>query len=458
MSESKKKASILLIEFLPEKIILLKKLLIKIGYKVQTIPQNETPFRTIQIQQPDLILLNVEMPDFNSYELCKKIKSDDYFSNISIIFMNGLNRNIDPVKIFNARGDDYIIFPFEKIELEKKIKNLLTIQEQKNLLDIEIEKRKKIQEILYSSKNLLDSILDSSLDGIAAFQCVRHLETQKIAGFRCLVINSIMAQIFNRNRTEIIGTIITKDLIDKINSTIFEDIINVIKTGKPLEIDFLNSSNKPLWYHLVAVKLDDGFAITIRDITLQKQFELKLKKGNLELQSIANRDSLTLVANRRCFDNFFQKQWYINLRSQNPLSVIMIDIDYFKFYNDFYGHQKGDDCIKQVAQGIQSIIKRPSDLVARYGGEEFAVILPNTDPQGAFTVAQLIHHTIASLAIPHEKSLVSNCITLSMGISCFIPSNQYQPKDLIKNADQALYLAKNQGRNRIKVLTIDNEQ
>ncbi|MBL1209335.1 diguanylate cyclase domain-containing protein [Geminocystis sp. GBBB08] len=455
---SKNKANILIIEFLPERIRLLKELLGKIGYKFQIIPQNETPFRTIQILQPDLILLNVEMPDFNSYDLCKQIKSDDYFGDIPIIFMSGLKNTFDKVKIFNVGGDDYIQYPFEKIELKKKIENLLTIQKQKNLLEIEVKKRKQIQEILNNSKNLLDSILDSSLDGVAALQSVRHLQTKKITGFRCLVVNSIIAKIFNRSRHEIIGKIIVKDLIDHIHPTIFDDVIKVIKTGKPLQRDFFYSSDKSLWYHLAAVKLDDGFAITVRDITLQKQFEIQLQEGNRQLQLIANRDALTQVANRRCFDESLQKEWQRHLREQNPLSMIMIDIDYFKLYNDFYGHQKGDDCITEVAQCINFVVKRPSDLVARYGGEEFAVILPNTDLQGALIVAELIHNAINSLSIPHEKSPVSNCITLSMGIGCLIPNHQRQPENLICDADKALYLAKNQGRNRIKTLTIDNEQ
>jgi diguanylate cyclase (GGDEF)-like protein len=196
------------------------------------------------------------------------------------------------------------------------------------------------------------------------------------------------------------------------------------------------------------VKLSDGFAITIRDITTRKQTELALQEANHKLELIANLDGLTQIANRRCFDDYLATEWQRHQREQNPLSLILIDIDYFKRYNDSNGHQGGDDCLIRVAQEIAKVPLRPTDLVARYGGEEFAAILSNTNMEGALQVAADIQTEIANLAIPHDNSDVSDLVTLSMGVASLIPTSERSPKDLISRADQAMYTAKNRGRNR----------
>lgn len=180
----------------------------------------------------------------------------------------------------------------------------------------------------------------------------------------------------------------------------------------------------------------------------------ELEKVNRELQSLANLDGLTHIANRRQFDKYFAQEWQRYVREQLPLSLIFCDIDYFKRYNDTYGHQAGDDCLKQIAQAMTAAVKRPTDLVARYGGEEFMVVLPATDIEGALHVAQTIQKAIQSLVIEHAESSVNEYITLSMGISCVVPNRELSPDDLVTAADQALYKAKEEGRDRIILKTL----
>ncbi len=136
-------------------------------------------------------------------------------------------------------------------------------------------------------------------------------------------------------------------------------------------------------------------------------------------------------------------------REQECLSLILCDVDYFKLYNDHYGHQEGDDCLQQVAQALRRAVRRPADLVARYGGEEFAVILPNTEGETAVIVAEIIREEIKKLKIIHSYSKVSEYITLSLGVSCLIPTQYNSPEPLVSFADQALYEAKKQGRDRV---------
>ncbi|WP_019502997.1 diguanylate cyclase domain-containing protein [Pseudanabaena sp. PCC 6802] len=173
-----------------------------------------------------------------------------------------------------------------------------------------------------------------------------------------------------------------------------------------------------------------------------------LEKANQELYLLANLDGLTGVANRRCFDEYWQKQWQLLAEQQQPLSLILIDIDYFKNYNDRYGHQAGDECLQIVARTISNVLKRPTDLVARYGGEEFAIALPNTPLAGAQQIVQAIASEIGKLNLEHTHSPISNHITLSLGISCTIPNPNTSWKSAIAIADKALYQAKEDGRNR----------
>jgi diguanylate cyclase (GGDEF)-like protein len=159
-------------------------------------------------------------------------------------------------------------------------------------------------------------------------------------------------------------------------------------------------------------------------------------------------DGLTQIANRRAFDQRLEGEWQRLAREHLPLSLLLCDVDFFKRYNDRYGHPVGDDCLRTVAKTIESCIRRPADLVARYGGEEFAVILPNTLREGATFIAKEICLAIANLQIPHEASFVKDCVSVSIGISTTMPQKNVHHRILIASADKGLYLAKNQGRDR----------
>jgi diguanylate cyclase (GGDEF)-like protein/PAS domain S-box-containing protein len=187
-----------------------------------------------------------------------------------------------------------------------------------------------------------------------------------------------------------------------------------------------------------------------------EQAKLELESANRELQRIASIDGLTKIANRRCFDKTLESEWRRMARYKQPLSLILCDIDFFKLYNDTYGHQGGDECLKAVAEILARNARRGGDLAARYGGEEFAVILPRTDAQGAIRVAELILSDLKARAIPHAGSKVSKFVTVSMGVAIAVFDNQISIEELIGDADRALYQAKLEGRDRIVCLNNSN--
>ncbi len=187
------------------------------------------------------------------------------------------------------------------------------------------------------------------------------------------------------------------------------------------------------------------FSLPIVKARIKTHLELKRHRDLLE--TLSTLDGLTAIPNRRRFDEILKIEWLRGLREASPLSLIMLDIDHFKLYNDNYGHIEGDDCLKKVARCLSTSMSRPGDFVARYGGEEFAVILPATDAEGAITVAATLLQRVTGLGIPHAHSPVAECISISIGVATMLPERDLSPTILIEKADRCLYSAKESGRN-----------
>ena len=175
----------------------------------------------------------------------------------------------------------------------------------------------------------------------------------------------------------------------------------------------------------------------------------ELELANKTLRQLSNRDQLTHLANRRRFDDYLAQEWQRHVRNRQPLALLLLDVDFFKAYNDHYGHQAGDGCLHVIAATISRILQRPTDLAARYGGEEFALILPETSLGGAVSVAEKVRAEIQALDIVHAASSAFKRVTISVGVAAWVPSAEQLPALLIKSADEALYKAKRSGRNRV---------
>ena len=196
--------------------------------------------------------------------------------------------------------------------------------------------------------------------------------------------------------------------------------------------------------------LIEGITREKGDLEILVQILIDQGDDSAEESEKARIDGLTQIANRRRFDEVLLQEWNRHGRIQQPLSLLICDVDHFKLFNDAYGHQAGDECLKRVAKAINHH-SRSGDLVARYGGEEFAVVLPNTSLEGAVLRAERARSAVEGAAIPHTASLISDRVTLSVGVACMTP----QPRDgrdvrmLVEEADRNLYLAKHRGRDRV---------
>lgn len=216
-------------------------------------------------------------------------------------------------------------------------------------------------------------------------------------------------------------------------------------------LDCIQKDDWQDWQEAVAQAIADKLAIAIQQSILYQQ----LQEANRSLQDQAMQDGLTQIPNRRYFDEYFRQEWLRSLRERQALSLILCDVDFFKPYNDTYGHQAGDDCLIRIAHTLGQTVRRSGDVVARYGGEEFAIILPNTSTVGATRIAEDIQGAIAALKIPHAASTVSPYITLSLGIASLVPTSDISAETLIQSADQALYQAKRTGRDRYCIHTLE---
>jgi two-component system, cell cycle response regulator len=445
------KAKICLVDDLQDNLLFISSLLEEQGYAVACANNGAVALEKISEFLPDLVLLDITMPIFDGYEVCQRLKADSKTADIPVIFLSGLDEVIDKIKAFQVGGVDYLTKPFYIEELLVRIENQLTIQQQNRLLKQKIVEQQHVEVELERSRELLAGILNTSLDGVTAFAAIRD-DRGAIIDFQWLAANPLAAMTVGKTTETLIGKSLRQDEANHLFDGLFPSFVQVVEHCTVLEKEY---EYQDTWFQIAAVKLSDGFAMTFRDITERKRMEIDLARINQELNRQANMDSLTQIANRRCFDRYLTLEWARCAREKQPLSLILCDLDYFKIYNDTYGHQAGDECLTQVAKAMSQVIKRPADLIVRYGGEEFAAILPNTNGNGALQVAETIRETVKNLRISHAMSEVSEWVTFSLGVSSMIPNPQMSRDYLVASADRALYEAKEQGRDRSILATVD---
>ena len=233
-------------------------------------------------------------------------------------------------------------------------------------------------------------------------------------------------------------------------------LMGVEQADYNVELQVRHALGHYVWLHVraavVARDAEDKATrviITYRDVSERVAAEQQLRAANEQLAALSMTDDLTGVANRRAFDQGLASAFARARRSGNQMALLMIDIDYFKLYNDHYGHQQGDACLRQVADVLASTVRRPDELLARYGGEEFAVLMFGSDLAEAMKLARQCVEKVSAAAIPHAASKVATHVTLSVGVYSLVPSQDTTPDLLVRAADRALYNAKANGRDQV---------
>lgn len=531
--------NILIVDDTPENLRLLSKMLESQGYRVRRSISGRMALQAAQIEPPSLILLDINMPDMNGYDVCRQLKIHPRTSDVPVIFISALDQTTNKIQAFDLGAVDYITKPFQEQEVLARVRAQLTIQRQQQLL---IEHNQQLERSQLETQLLLSTIqaanqsndIDSALQAILKEVCssihwdygeawmlshsaerespcsleVASLSEQEGLNHDSLRLHLRQAyahgaehrkvrdlQIFHQaamyqEGEDLVGQVwqhqtpqwrhggveqfLIRDTVhrssqdavgfpvrhaarspdetdlaaDPLSEHQLETVmaVPVVFQEQCLAV-LLFYSLKHLTYDQRVLNLVSTVALQLGAFIQRQQAEDALRQANLELQRLVSLDGLTQLANRRRFDEYLAQEWRRSRREQQPLSLILCDVDHFKPYNDHYGHQAGDDCLKRIAHAIVATIKRPADLAARYGGEEFALILPGSDLLGAVHIAEQLQRAIADLQIPHAYSGASPMVTLSLGIACLVPSMQETPAMLIECADRALYAAKASGRN-----------
>lgn len=488
--------TILVVDDVPNNLRLLQNLLRKQGYDVRLATSGKLALRSLTRFAPDLILLDILMPEMDGYQVCKLIKNNPETKDIPVIFLTALNEGLDKLKAFEVGGADYITKPFQIEEALARIKNQLTLCYLQKQLQSKnqalIKQNKQLQEAERETKLLLRATwaigrsptLKEAIGAVIDIVCEntlwdygeawlpnhKHHALEYVPSLGEIHPQFSRFQQISSQRTFSLGQGFPGTIWQSKQPEWLEDCSRCseetydraeIATEAGLKSMFgipILVANELLailvFYTTKTTHCQIRILELMRAIATQLSFPLQqaglyqqLKQANHQLDRLARLDGLTQVANRRNFNERLWIEWRRMQRENLPLALILCDVDYFKNYNDTYGHLAGDNCLIQVAQAIHNSAMRPGDLVARYGGEEFAVILSNTDSEGAIQVAIRIQAEIAQLEIPHATSQISDRITISQGIFSMIPSIDSSPEQLLRAADSALYQAKEKSRN-----------
>lgn len=498
-SNSKLCPQLLVIDDFSENLRLLKTVLQKQGYEVRLAANGKFALTSLDHFQPDLILLDIMMPEMNGYLFCQELKKNPKTSDIPVIFLSALQEGMDKAKAFQIGGADYLTKPFQVEELLARVKHHLELRDlqresqlKNKILEIknqELEEAQKNMSLILDVTKIINDVFDVDLaisqvlhrvcchilwDHAEAW--IPNQEESLLTYIPCREYSIARFQKFQEVSSEITfvmnqglpGRIWKSQKPEWINDCsncgeylcLRQDLAEQSGFKSILGVPIISKQNQKVLAILVFYKLKienckDQLVDLVQAVVNQLASPLeksklyqKLEEANQELEYLAHQDGLTKVANRRFFDSVLEQEWLRMKREQKCLSLVLCDVDYFKKYNDFYGHLLGDDCLIEIACALTKAARRPGDLVARYGGEEFAIILPNTNLKGACEVVRGLQKEMADLQIIHQGSEIDQYVTLSLGIASVMPSDKLSVKCLINAADQALYQAKKSGRNR----------
>ncbi len=377
----------------------------------------------LKAEQYDAVITDYHLADGTALELFGVVKSTP------VIVTTGTSNQEIAVGAMKAGAADYLIKDFEHNHLKVlpvTVENAIKHKRDEGLFNM----------LSHAMRSINDSVYITDLSDNVIF------------------VNKAFCEAYGYEEDEIIGkprNVLwskstddekARELLDKtLKAGCSMEVTHRHKSGAELAVSLSRSSIKNEYGEEVAI------AAVSRDITERKRLEEKLR-------ALSFLDELTGIANRRSYEKFIEAEWRRATRERTSLSVILIDIDYFKLYNDTYGHQAGDECLRLVASAIDKVAKRQGDMVARYGGEEFIVVLPGTDASGVGILAEAMREKVSSLEIAHKSSEVGPFVTISLGVASMLPVPGTEPSTLVAAADIELYRAKQFGRNRIETCSL----
>jgi diguanylate cyclase (GGDEF)-like protein/PAS domain S-box-containing protein len=414
-----RKPAILIVDDAPDNLGVLRSMMLRQGYQTFVATSGDRALDIAQRVKPDLILLDVVMPGIDGLETCRRLKAHPGTTRIPVIFMSARGDTEDIVAGFDTGAADYIPKPLRLEEVCARVRAQLRLRSSGDPLSEQTDR--------------LRMIVNSMDQGLLIVESCGRVQYANPACDRYLGFGP----------EELIGKSLA-DLLDCNEPGCCEGPDALTYGTREVRIRHRDGALRAMDLTMTPMHAADGlFVVLLHDITHHKRSEDALQRA-------AMLDPLTKIANRRHFDAFLDKEWHRAIRNAQPLSLVVLDVDHFKLYNDTLGHAAGDVCLQKVAQTLQDHAARPTDLAARYGGEEFVLLFAETPAENAARLAEMIRAAVVALEIPNPGSTTSAWLTVSVGVATIVPTQLDAVDNLFVCADRAMYAAKAGGRNRVE--------
>ncbi|WP_296950051.1 diguanylate cyclase [uncultured Massilia sp.] len=415
-----RKPAILIVDDAPDNLGTLRTILLNQGYQTFVATSGERALDLARRILPDLVLLDVVMPGIDGLETCRRLKAHPATARIPVIFMSARGETDDIVAGFDTGAADYIPKPLRLEEVCARVRAQLRLSRSSDT---------------HEQADRLRMIVDSMDQGLLILERCGRIQYANPACDRYL----------GHAPEALVGRSLA-DLLVRAEGAPACAAMEAIGGHGTREVNIRHRDGgvRAMDLTMTPMHAQDGlFVALLHDISHHKQFEDALQRA-------AMLDPLTKIANRRHFDTFMEKEWQRAARNGEPLSLLVLDVDHFKQYNDTLGHAAGDACLQQVAQALEAHAPRATDLAARYGGEEFVVLLADTPAGPAARLAERIRAAVEALDVPNPRGGAAPALTVSIGVATIVPTARDQIETLFVCADRAMYAAKAAGRNRVE--------
>ncbi len=416
-----RKPAILIVDDAPDNLGTLRTILLNQGYQTFVATSGERALDIAQRIRPDLVLLDVVMPGIDGLETCRRLKSHPSTARIPVIFMSARGETDDIVAGFDTGAADYIPKPLRLEEVCARVRAQLRLSRSSDSQNEQADR--------------LRMIVNSMDQGLLILERCGRIQYANPACDRYL----------GHAPEDLVGRSLA-DLLVRAEGAPACAAMDAIGGHGTREVNIRHRDGgvRAMDLTMTPMHADDGlFVALLHDISHHKQFEDALQRA-------AMLDPLTQIANRRHFDSFLENAWQRAVRNAQPLSLLVLDVDHFKQYNDTLGHAAGDACLQEVARTLQEHAPRATDLAARYGGEEFVLLFADTTAAAAARLAEKIRAAVEALNVPSPRAAPAPALTVSIGVATVVPTQLDEIENLFVCADRAMYAAKAAGRNRVE--------
>jgi diguanylate cyclase (GGDEF)-like protein/PAS domain S-box-containing protein len=425
-----RQAAVLIVDDAPAQLGLMRSMMLQQGYQTFVANSGERALAIAQRAQPDLVLLDIVLPGMDGMEVCRRLKAHPSTCNIPVIFMSARTETDDIVAAFDIGASDYIPKPLRLAEVCARVRAQLQFRRTSMSQQQQAER--------------LRLIVDSMDEGLMVIEPSGRIQYTNPACDRYL--GHVAGELAGSTLDDLLAPSVAQEYLDLFSQSVRDPSSPNSRGAREVLIRQRDGTLRAMDFTLTPMQADQPlFVALLHDITHHKQSENALQRAALV-------DPLTKIANRRHFDSFLDKEWQRALRSSQPLSLIVLDVDHFKGYHDSLGHAAGDACLQQVAMALQSHALRATDLAARYGGEEFVLLFGETGFEAACALAETIRSHIEALNIPNPRSATSPWVTASLGVATIVPTQLDDIKEFFVHADRAMYAVKEAGRNAVRAV------